>query len=98
MKIPHGDEGIICPLHQKDCSEVCHKCPWWTHIRGKDPQSEAMIDDWRCAVAMLPMLLIDNTQQTRQLGAATESMRNEVVAGVTRAIYGKILDRVSHTK
>jgi hypothetical protein len=69
---------------------VCHKCPWWTRVVGKNPQTEEMIDDWRCAIALLPMLLIDNTQQTRQMGAATESMRNEIIAGVTGAIYNRL--------
>lgn len=50
---------------------------------GKNPQSEEMIDDWRCAVALLPMLLIENAQMSRQTGAAMESFRNEVVS-VTR--------------
>jgi hypothetical protein len=92
MKIPHGDEGVICPLHQKDCSQVCHKCPWWTRVVGKNPQSEELVDDWRCAVALLPMLLIENAQQTRQTGAALESFRNMVVEGVTKAVYGRIAD------
>jgi len=90
MKIPHADEGAICPLHKVDTSQVCHKCPWWTRIVGKNPQSEELIDDWRCAVAMLPMLLVENAQQTRQLGAATETMRNEIIAGVTGAIYSRL--------
>jgi hypothetical protein len=90
MKIPHADTGAICPLHKADTSTVCHKCPWWTRVIGKDPQSEEMIDDWRCAVALLPMLLIENAQQTRHVSAATESMRNEIVAGVTGAIYSRL--------
>lgn len=86
VKVPHADEGTICPLHKVDCSTVCHKCPWWTRVIGKNPQSEEMIDDWRCAIALLPMLLIENAQQTRQTGAATESLRNELVAGVSEAV------------
>jgi len=98
MKIPHGDEGLICPLHQKDMSEVCHKCPWWTRIQGKNPQSEEMIDDWRCAVAMLPMLLVNTAQEVRQGAAAQESFRNEFVKGVTKAVFTQIANRVSHTR
>ena len=97
MKIPHADEGTVCPLHKVDCSTVCHKCPWWTRVIGKNPQSEEMIDDWRCAVALLPMLLIENAQQTRQAGAAIESFRNNVVAGVAEAVSsvggaGRLID------
>ena len=86
MKIPHADEGMICPLHKKDTSTVCHKCPWWTRVIGKNPQSEEMIDDWRCAIALLPMLLIEGAQQTRQAGAAVETLRNGLVAGVVDAV------------
>lgn len=86
VKVPHADEGSICPLHKKDTSEVCHTCPWWTRVIGKNPQSEEMIDDWRCAIALLPMLLIENAQQSRQTGAAVETLRNGLVAGVVEAV------------
>lgn len=83
---PHADEGSICPLHKVDCSTVCHKCPWWCRVTGKNPQSEEMIDDWRCAVALLPMLLVENAQMQRQTGAAMESFRNGVIKGVAEAV------------
>jgi hypothetical protein len=86
MKIPHADEGGICPLHKKDMSLVCHKCPWWTMVRGKNPQSEEMIDDWRCAIALLPMLLVENAQVTRGTTAAMETFRNGMVKGVVDAV------------
>jgi hypothetical protein len=98
VKIPRADEGAICPLHKVDTSEVCHKCPWWTRVIGKNPQSEELIDDWRCAIAMLPMLLIENAQQSRQTGAAVETLRNGLVAGVIEAVSvaadnaGRLLD------
>jgi hypothetical protein len=99
VKIPHADEGAICPLHKVDTSTVCHKCAWWTLVRGKNPQSEEMIDDWRCAVALLPMLLIENAQTQRQTGAAMETFRNGVIDGVTQAVgraadmnMGRLLD------
>jgi hypothetical protein len=104
VKIPHADEGAICPLHKKDVSQVCHRCPWWTRVTGKNPQSEEIIDDWRCAIALLPMLLIENAQQTRQSGAAVESLRNNLVAGVVEAVgvaannAAKLLDaRADHS-
>ncbi|MHC2583649.1 hypothetical protein ACVI1J_004134 [Bradyrhizobium diazoefficiens] len=86
VKIPHADEGGICPLQREDMSKVCHKCPWWTLVRGKNPQSEEMIDDWRCAVALLPMLLVENAQMQRQTGAVMETFRNDVVSGVVQAV------------
>jgi len=85
MLIPHANPGPVCPLHKVDVSEVCHRCPWFTRVRGKDPQSEEMIDDWRCAVALLPTLLVENAQMTRQGNATMETFRNGVVAGIIQA-------------
>lgn len=85
-KIPHADEGTICPFHREDMSKVCHKCPLWTRVMGKHPQSEEMMDDWRCALAWLPVLMIENSQQQRQTTAAMESLRNGVAEAVTEAI------------
>jgi hypothetical protein len=70
---------LICPLHKKDVSKVCHTCPFYTQIRGIDPNTGNPVDNWQCAIAWLPMLLIENSQQSRQAGAAVESMRNAIV-------------------
>ena len=48
-------------------------------INGKHPQSEEILEDWGCAMAWMPLLLIENSQQQRQTGAAVESFRNEMV-------------------
>lgn len=73
-----------CPLGAK-CEEVkgqiLFRCPWFIKLRGKDPQSEQEIDDWKCAIAWQPILAIENAQQSRQTGAAVESLRNEMVKG-----------------
>lgn len=76
---PPATAGEDCPLWRRDVSKVCHKCPWYVQVRGKDPQSEQEIDWFACAIGWMPTLLIDNTQQSRQSGAAIESFRNEIV-------------------
>ena len=86
MQVPHAAEGKICPLHRQDVSLVCHNCPWWTRIIGKHPQSEEMIDNWHCAIAVLPMLLVENAQVQRQTSAAVETMRNDIVASATEMV------------
>lgn len=48
-------------------------------VRGKNPQTGEEVDEWNCAVTWLPMLMIENSQQQRQTGAAVESFRNEMV-------------------
>jgi hypothetical protein len=55
-----------------------HGCEWYTHIVGANPQTGEQMDKFGCAVTFLPLLLIENSQQQRQTGAAVESFRNEV--------------------
>lgn len=74
MKI---EPGTFCPLIQADCKGLA--CSWFTQIRGTNPNTGKEVDEWGCAVTWLPMLMIENSQQQRQTGAAVESFRNEMV-------------------
>lgn len=69
--------GIFCPLIKKDC--VGLSCAWFTKVVGYDINTGKEVDDYQCAIAWLPMLLIENSGQQRQTGAAVESFRNEMV-------------------
>lgn len=69
--------GTYCPLIKKDCTQL--QCAWFTQLRGMNPNTGKDIDEWACAVTWLPVLLIENSQQQRQTGAAVESFRNEMV-------------------
>lgn len=72
-----------CPLDGfKPCRQL--ECGWFTQVRGTNPNNGQEVDSWGCAVAWLPMLLIENAQQSRQTGAAVESFRNEMVVGNER--------------
>ena len=48
-------------------------------IAGQDPQTGESIDEHGCAVGWMPILLIENSRQQRNTGAAVESFRNEMV-------------------
>jgi len=74
MKI---EPGTFCPLIQADCKGIA--CGWFTQVRGVNPNTGKDVDEWGCAITWLPMLLIENSQQQRQTGAAVESFRNEMV-------------------
>ncbi len=67
----------LCPLLKKPCIES--DCKFWVHVTGADPQSGNPVDLYDCTFSWFPVLLIENTQQQRQTGAAVESFRNEVV-------------------
>jgi hypothetical protein len=67
-----------CPL---DNFNPCRQtdCAWFMQVRGLNPNTGAEVDEWGCAVAWMPVLLIENSQQQRQTGSAVESFRNEMV-------------------
>ena len=67
-----------CPL---DKFKPCRKfdCAWFIQIRGKHPQTGEEVDEYGCAMALMPMLMIENSRQTSQAGSAIESFRNEMV-------------------
>jgi len=67
-----------CPLNNFN---PCKKfdCGWFIQIRGTNPQTGEEQDEFGCAIAMMPLLMIENSQQTRQAGASIESFRNEMV-------------------
>lgn len=67
-----------CPIAGfQPCKQL--ECSWFMQVRGINPNTGEEVDDWSCAMAWLPMLLIENSQQQRQTGAAVESFRNEMV-------------------
>lgn len=68
-----------CPLNGfEPCKQF--DCAWFMAIRGTNPNTGADVDEHGCAMAWMPMLMIENSQQQRQTGAAVESFRNEMVA------------------
>ena len=73
---------ITCPFGhrcERVAGEVVSRCALYTNIKGKDPQSEEIIDEWRCALSWTPILMVENAQTNRGQTQALESFRNEVV-------------------
>jgi hypothetical protein len=66
-----------CPLIKKDCIGL--QCAWFTRVQGYDINTGNQVDEYQCAVTLMPLLLIENSGQQRQTGAAVESFRNEMV-------------------
>lgn len=72
---------VQCPLYKKATKDVCPTCAFYTEILGADPQTGQEIRRKDCALALLPMLLIEASKNIRGVQAATESARNEAVKG-----------------
>lgn len=67
-----------CPLNAfQPCKQL--ECTWFIQLRGQNPNTGEPVDEWGCAIAWMPMLMVENSQQQRQTGAAVESFRNEMV-------------------
>jgi len=67
-----------CPL---DNFNPCRKlgCAWFMKLAGTNPNTGEAIEDWGCAMAWLPFLVIENSNQQRSTAVAVESFRNEMV-------------------
>ena len=51
-------------------------------LSGKNPQNdEEYIDEWKCNRTWIPLLLVENSRQSRSTAIAVESLRNEQVKG-----------------
>lgn len=67
-----------CPLNNfNPCKQL--ECAWFIKIAGTNPNTGKEVEDWGCSMAWLPIMMIENSQQQRQTGAAVESFRNEMV-------------------
>lgn len=75
-----------CPLGAK-CEEVktegekqvLYRCPWYTQVRGFDPNTGQETDHWGCAIAWMPTLMINTANESRKTTAATEDFRNRMM-------------------
>lgn len=73
LKVKHG-----CPINNfEPCKQL--ECAWFTKLAGKNPQGEKQIEEWGCAVTMLPLLLVSQTNAARGTQSAVESFRNKMV-------------------
>lgn len=67
----------LCPLIGTECSE--HECKFFVNLKGQNPQTGVIEDEWDCTFVFWPILLIENSRVQRETGAAVESFRNEMV-------------------
>ena len=84
---------VICPTLKTECLEdgtivdgELQSCRFWVRITGKDPSTGKDLDQGDCAIAWMPVLLLENSQMQRQTGAAVESFRNVLHKDITDAI------------
>jgi hypothetical protein len=69
-------------------------------IAGKCKNTGKDVEDWGCAMAWLPSLLIENAGVGRETGAAVESFRNEMAKSNNTAnqVLGTLLMKTAEAK
>lgn len=75
-KARHDDKDADCPLWQAPCKE--HKCRWYVQVQGFNPNTGVQENRFDCAMAWLPVLQIETSQQARQAGASSDKVATEV--------------------
>lgn len=77
------DPKVMCPAtgFARSCRSVLSDvdCPKFVRLTGRNPQTGAIEDKVGCVDGLLPLLMLENSQQQRQTAAAVESMRNALV-------------------
>lgn len=66
----------LCPFLKKKC--IQHKCALYSHLLGMNPQTGQPSDHWGCSLALLPLLLVENTNMIRQDTASVDKTANQV--------------------
>jgi hypothetical protein len=92
----------LCPMTQapRRCEYVednkIHRCGAYMTLAGVDPSTGEKVDDDRCVINWLPVLLIEGSSQQRSTAAAVESFRNEMVQN--SAVTNLILHNAAQTR
>ena len=72
-------EVITCPLGST-CAEIkdgkIHRCAWHVKMKGTD-QSGDEHDEWGCAIAWQPILMVEMSSTSRGVSSSVDSLRNE---------------------
>ena len=71
------NQKIICPHYKKPCLE--HGCTHYVQLLGNDPQTGEEHNNFICADLAQITIALEANKEIRQLAAAIESFRNEMV-------------------
>ena len=67
-----------CPLNGFEPCKLWD-CSWFIEVKGKHPQTGTDMNEWGCAMAWMPVMMIENSRQQHSTASAVESFRNEMV-------------------
>ena len=84
----------IRPDFKPNASGVVKQCRFWTHVYGKDPQSEKITDHFDCSQAWMPVIMLEVSQMSRFNTASVDKVANtmEDIGGKIRASFGDLVN------
>lgn len=85
-----------CPLGgtcEKVTSEGIERCTWYTKLAGSCPNTGVQVNDWKCAISWIPLMLVEVTSTNTSVSASVDSFRNETVKGQEE--FNNILKKAS---
>lgn len=77
-QIPRGPDNLYCPTWKKKMSTVCHTCPLWVRLAGKNPNTGEDMEGWHCSMQVGPILVLSQADQLRSVSNEIEALRNEI--------------------
>ncbi len=86
MEVVEGD--CLCGkperMETRDGKPVLVRCPLYCKLYVNAAGGEKR-EEWKCAIAWMPILQIENAAETKAVASYIESFRNETVARVDAA-------------
>jgi len=70
----NSNDTLTCPFLNKPC--IKEKCMMWVMLMGKNPQTGKDMPEFDCSLKWLPIIMVENTQATHGVQAATENVRD----------------------
>ena len=90
-----GKSGDALRCHHTGFRDTCEEhqkhCPKYIYLRMRDPQSKQEIDEYGCSDTFDAKLKIEQARETRSVGAAIVSARNEAVTSA-----GQLAQAIMH--
>ncbi len=85
QQIPPGPKDVYCPLWRKPMAKVCHTCAWYVELQQQAADGTVKAQ-WTCSIPAQVTMQSETKRQIIQNGAATESLRNELVRTAENSI------------
>ena len=77
-------EKYVCPLGA-ECERIVddhiEKCIWHVELAGANPQTGEPLNEKKCAMAWMPLMMVEVAGTNRGQTEALDSMRNEQMKG-----------------